>query len=202
MALAEQVLPLVGVLLGAAATYVATSSNERSKARRDLEKDWRSRKAETYMSFLIATKRMRLVSAQMAAALDLDSESDPIELSEGVRRLVAADDDRGVAYEFVNVYGGRQVIESARALNRAVWGLEWLARERHPTPTSALWRERGEAYASAVDDFIEAVRHELNVPGEYYRRTVEYPHVDEQRFVGERRYRRFEGEPKEAGGKT
>jgi hypothetical protein len=195
MSTADQFLPLVGVLLGSAGTYAATRLNERKRARQDQEREWRLRRSQSYLAFLVAVKKMRLIAQQMAATLGLDEEGDPIDLADGVRKLVAADNDRGTAYEHVNVYGRREAILTARALNRTVWGLEWIARERHPSPTPELWAERNHAYASAVDDYIEAIRLDLGVEGDYPRREIEYPHAAEQRPKPERLYRRTKRQP-------
>jgi hypothetical protein len=194
MALVQQILPLVGVLLGAGAAYLATVSNERKKATRELSKDWRVKRTEVYLSYLIAVKKMRLLSGQMAATLCIDDESDPLDMTEGTRLLVVADEARGTAYEYVNVCGDSDVIEKARALNRAVWSLEWVARERHPASTPATWHDLNEIYVRAVDDFIMAVRGELQVPGSYPRRQVEYPHAGMQRTADDRTYRRLNPE--------
>jgi hypothetical protein len=190
---AAQILPLVGVLLGASAAFLATSMNERVKARRDLDREWRLRRAESYLRFLESIKTMRVIAGQMAATLGIDDEPDPIDLDEGTRALVAANDERGIANEHVNVYGDVAVILAARALNHAVWDLDWVARDRHPQPSAALWREREEAYAHAIDDYIEAVRTDLSVPGRYGRRQIEKRHGEEQKPTSARRYRRATG---------
>jgi hypothetical protein len=190
MSISDQVLPLVGVVLGAGATYALTMLNERKRHRQETEREWRERKIESYLDFLEAVKRMRLISAQMAATLDLDDEADPVDLDEGVRRLADANADRGTAYERVNLCGDATAITKARDLSKAAWGLEWIARQRHPDVTPELWIKRRRLYAAAVDDFIEAIRADLKVPGEYPRREFELEHIDEQRHSEERVFRR------------
>jgi hypothetical protein len=130
----------------------------------------------------------------MAATLNLDDEADPLDLDEGTRRLVLAEDERGTLYEYVNVYGDATPILSARALNRAVWALEWVARERHPEATDLLWRRRQRDYTEALDNYIEAIRDDLQTPGVYPRREIEYPHSAEQKAPESRRYRRLRRE--------
>jgi hypothetical protein len=181
MSIADQAFPLAGVVLGAGATYVLTALGEQKRVRQETEREWRVLQIESYLGFIEAIKRMRLISAQMAATLDLDLEAEPLDLDKGIRKLIDADDERGTAYERINLYGDVAAITKARILNRAVWGLEWIARRRHPNPTRELWIERSRRYAFAMDDFIEAIRRDLKVPGEYARREFEHPHVDEQR---------------------
>ncbi len=176
------VLGGVSSLWGVKLVQDRTDKRERNKLEadnaRELDKEWRTKRTEGYLAYVNAVKRMRMISAQMAAELGLDDESEPLDLPEGTRSLVLADEARGITNEYVNFCGGATVIKKARTLNDAVWRLERFARQRYPNPTPEKWRRASATYATAVDDYLTEIRSEVGVPGEYLRREVVYPHAD------------------------
>jgi hypothetical protein len=168
-----QISTLVGVVVGSSLSFTFTWVTEKARGRRDERRDWKWRKLTSYYDYLVAVKKVRLLAAGLAAEARLDQEAPAVEdrLS-ATRSLVAANDERGLAYESLTLIGDKSVIQSADALNEAAWGLERMARGVSSPLTPEEWQSRREPYVDAINHYIREVRTELHVPGEPARRIL------------------------------
>jgi hypothetical protein len=131
MSVLSQVLPLVGVLIGALATFAFALMTERTKWKRTQATRWDEKRLTTYMEYASALKKMLAISNRMAATRGVaTATAEPIPLEEGHQLLAAAEADRSAKWETVQLLGDPPTVAAARSWHEAVWELEWFARGR------------------------------------------------------------------------
>ncbi|MER6311238.1 hypothetical protein [Streptomyces sp. NPDC001657] len=126
----SQIVTLVGVLIGALTSYLATASAERAKHRRTLETRWDERKLATYIEYMALVKE-----AQRAAK---EAWASPEDCTEALAAMEAAEGRRSLAFESLVLLAHPSAIEAAHEVNRALWRVIAQARELStvalPTP--------------------------------------------------------------------
>lgn len=166
-----QLITLLAVLLGAAASYLAASTTERARYRRDQDQRWNERKLDACVTYLSDIKQMRAIARRIVGDTGLDPNL-PIALTkdEGLPLLAEAEARRSVSAELVLLLGSEEVINALRTLNGAVWKLEWYARGLIDNGDTDTWRQASGEYAVAINRFQECVRRDVGVPGVYVPR--------------------------------
>jgi hypothetical protein len=153
-----QVLTIAGVLLGAAATFVATSTTERTRWRRTRSARWDDRRVIAYGEYANAVKHMVRLCRRIAETKKLLTTGQPIDLDAAHTAIAEAETERALKWETVLLLGEPATISAARAWHEQVWRLEHMLREDHPDPTSFIdayketMRLRNEFYAHARTD--------------------------------------------------
>jgi hypothetical protein len=161
-----QVLTLVGVAIGALASFLATSVSERSRHRREIAKAWEERKYECYAEYVHEVKAMSIIARRMAAFAGLTERSgDRLDPKDGASMLTEAEVRRSIAAEKLRLLSDTGTITAAARLSEAAWRLEWIARGKLPDASSQTWHQADEAFVRAFDDFHRCARQELAVPG-------------------------------------
>ncbi|WP_234391161.1 hypothetical protein [Nocardia suismassiliense] len=114
-------LTIGGVLLGAGATYTATTFTERAKWQRSHDTRWDDKRLIAYMEYANALKRYVRVVYRLAAASGYPTNSEPIDLEDGKQALAEAAADRSVKWETVLLLGSPQAVGAARKWHEAAW---------------------------------------------------------------------------------
>lgn len=163
-----QIITLLGVLLGATSSYLATSAMDRARSRRDRDERWIGRKIDAYINYLDNVKEMRVIARRMLRDTGLDV-SLPIALTkeEGLPLLAEAEAHRSISAERVLLVGSEDVIGALRALNQAIWKIEWFARGLIENADADVWLQASGEYHAAINSFQECARRDLRVPGIY-----------------------------------
>ncbi|MFD4353401.1 hypothetical protein ACFWPX_12635 [Nocardia sp. NPDC058518] len=86
----QQLITVVGVLLGAGATFAGAALTERSKWRRTQRSRWDDRRLVAYSDFANALKRFAEVSMRMAAGRGFPNAGQPISAEDGAELLAEA----------------------------------------------------------------------------------------------------------------
>lgn len=156
-ALLQQLPALLGVVVGALATWVATSTAERARWRRDQSVRWDEKRLAAYTEHSHAVKQMisaatRLQDQRSGAGSGTVSVDAQAALAAGEAALVAAEDERTVKWESVLMLGSSDVIKAARAWHQGAFrwsGSRWAARA---TPQGMkLLRQPARPVTSAED---------------------------------------------------
>jgi hypothetical protein len=166
-----QLITLLGVIVGAASSYLAGSAMERTRYRRDLDQRWTERKLDAYVTYLSDIKKMRAIARRILHDTGIDA-SLPVGLTkeEGLPLLGEAEANRSVSAELVLLVGSKEVIDALHVLNRAVWRIEWFARGLIDNADAEAWRQASSEYAAAINSFQECARRDVHVPGSYVPR--------------------------------
>ena len=168
-----QLFTLAGVTLGAISSYLVGSLSERTRYRRNLSRQWVEREIESYARYLSDLKDMSTLARRVTASVGLDDHALPLPRDQGLPLLAEAEIRRGQSSEVLTLVAGPETLEAHRALNLAVWRLEWFARGPSGDLDRGGWQKARREYENAVDTFHASARHELGVPGEYVSRTSE-----------------------------
>ena len=164
-ALLQQLPALLGVVVGALATWVATTTAERGKWRRDQSVRWDEKRLAVYTEYSHAVKQMisaatRLQDQRNGARSGTVSADAQAALAAGEAALAAAEDERTVKWESVLLLGSSDVIKAARAWHQGAFRLEWIALGR---ASDASWDEAIEATSQARRVYYQAAKADLGI---------------------------------------
>ena len=124
----QQLPTLIGVVIGASASYLAGAATERARWRREQSSRWDEKRAQAYVEYGYAIKN---VYVQCRRITDLRSQSTRIKRSdyeEALAELGKLTDERTAKWESVLLLGNPETIAAARAWHRRVWHVELFAR--------------------------------------------------------------------------
>lgn len=153
-----QALTIAGVLLGSAATFIVTSTTERTRWRRAQSARWDDKRLLAYSEYANAVKHMVRLCRRIAETRGLLSTGQPIDLDAAFTALAEAETQRAAQWETVLLLGEPATISAARAWSEQVWQLEFILRQDHPDASLFLtayrdaMRLRNEFYAHARTD--------------------------------------------------
>ena len=157
---------LLGVIIGALASYLTTAATERARWKRALDSRWDDRRAGAYALYAQSVKEMINISGRIAVGRGLTG-SDLESLAptqENLDLLAAAENERARQWETVLLLGHPQTVAAGRNWHEHAWRLEAYARALL-TENSLDWRATRDAVDVARDAFYEAARSDLQVTG-------------------------------------
>ncbi|MFE2954757.1 hypothetical protein [Nocardia tengchongensis] len=152
----DQIVPMAGVLLGSAATYIGTALAERAKFQRQLQTRWDQGKLDVYAEYATAVKNMLRAAGRLAEANGKGSG----EITVLTAELEAADDRRSTVFERLVLLGDPDVTEAAKSTNQLVLEAKQVARATHAGETPLM---PGDAVVAALNTLHEAARHDLGI---------------------------------------
>jgi hypothetical protein len=181
----EQLPTLIGVIIGAFASYAATTTIERSRWKRRQTVRWDERRMFAYADYANSVKTMISIAHRIAAARGLPSDGNPLSPEEGLELLAKAEMERGSRWESVLLLGSSATISAGREWHQCAWTLEWFARGKLNGPEAYK-----DAYARADStraNFYVQARKDLGVAGEFpdYKWTTHGP-LDADETRGEK----------------
>jgi hypothetical protein len=163
--LLSQVLVLVGVIIGALGSYLATAVTERARWKRALDSRWDDRRIEAYAMYAQSVKQMIYIAGRIAAGRGLGSDAEPLEpTQENLDLLASAEAERARQWETVLLVGHPQTVAAGRNWHEHAWRLEWYARARI-TGSKSDWQTARAAVDAARHAFYESARSDLSVSG-------------------------------------
>jgi hypothetical protein len=163
--LLTQLPALVGVCVGALATYTTTSLTERARWRRDRAIRWDDARMRAYAEYGDAVKKVSHLASRIAAGRDFLHSVEPLTPdAEAMEALGDADGARARAWESVLLLGDPQTVAAARAWHQAVWRLVWFAQGR--LTAVEQWEPSMRETQVTRDAFYDCARRDLGVKGE------------------------------------
>jgi hypothetical protein len=163
--LLNQVLVLLGVIIGALGSYLATAATERARWRRALDSRWDDRRVEAYASYAQSVKRLINIAGRIAAGRGLGGDDEPLApTQENLDLLAGAEAERARQWEAVLLLGHPETVAAGRNWHERAWKLEWYARARIKGSNSD-WQAARAAVDVARHVFYESARNDLRVSG-------------------------------------
>lgn len=159
----DQIVPMVGVMLGSMTTFVGTALAERAQFRRLMATRWDESKLEVYAQYASSVKDMLRAANRLADASNRGEEN----LAAMRAELEAADDRRSLVFERLVLLGDPDVTESARNANQLVLEAKSVANG----VSSEERRLPGDAIVEALNMLHIAARTDLGIR-ETVRRRV------------------------------
>ncbi|MEU7526714.1 hypothetical protein AB0A74_13350 [Saccharothrix sp. NPDC042600] len=156
-----QVLTIAGVLLGSAATFVATHTIERTRWRRAQSARWDDKRLAAYSEYAESVKHMVRLCRRIAETRGFLTTGQPVDLDATFAALAEAETERAARWETVLLLGEPDTISAARAWSEQVWRLERILREADPDRSSFA-----EAYRTAMrlrNTFYNHARTDLDI---------------------------------------
>jgi adenylate kinase family enzyme len=123
----QQLPALIGVAVGALASYLAGAASERARWRREQSARWDDRRAQAYADYGYVVKNV-YVQCMRAAAMRSQTGGDRVGYNEALAELSKLTDERTAKWESVLLLGNPETIAAARTWHRRVWQLERFAR--------------------------------------------------------------------------
>lgn len=140
-----QALTIAGVLLGAAATFIATNVTERSRWRRTQSARWDDKRLVAYAEYSNAVKSAVRLCRRIAETKNLLNTGQSIDLKSAFAALGEAETERAIKWETMLLLGEPATISAARDWYEQVWRLERILREDDPDKTEFV-----ESYKEAM----------------------------------------------------
>ncbi|MFF6997673.1 hypothetical protein ACFY93_22310 [Streptomyces sp. NPDC008313] len=168
-----QLSALIGVVVGAAMSYLVGALHERARWRREQGARWDGLLLEAYGDYGRAVKECVVAYQRLASDRGLTPDSAP-GTGDALEDAAQAELRRAATTEPLRLLAGPDAAAAVRELNDAVWHLEWLARGRLAADAAA-WEQAYGAYRSARRAFYEKARASLRVPGEVIAERAAWP---------------------------
>lgn len=161
--LVQQLPALVGVVVGALASFLAGAASERARWRREQSARWDDRRAQAYADYGYAVKNvyvqcMRVAAMRSRQAGVGQAGGDRADYAEALAGLSMLTDERTAKWESVLLLGNPQTVAAARAWHRRVWQVERFARgertdfEQWDALMADIMADRARFYAEARRD--------------------------------------------------
>ncbi|MFI6313228.1 hypothetical protein ACIBEK_24270 [Nocardia fusca] len=157
-AVAQQLVAVLGVVIGAAATYAATMFSERTKWRRSQAAKWDDQRLAAYNEYAHALKQCAEITFRLSAGRGYPTISQPLDTDIGYQRLADAEAQRAVVWEAVLLLGSPAAVAAAREWHDELVELGHIARGRDVDHAEfadlvrSIGRRRDAFYASARQD--------------------------------------------------
>jgi hypothetical protein len=157
----QQLPALIGVVIGAAGSYLVGTATQRAQWRREQSSRWDEKCAQAYADYSYAVKRLYVQSLRIANFRMEGDISDPIDYDEALTELGKLADERTAKWEIVLLLGSPDTIAAARTWHRHVWQMEFFARgERTDADQYNELREEVDADRAC---FYQVARHDLGI---------------------------------------
>ncbi|RSM36091.1 hypothetical protein DMA12_41670 [Amycolatopsis balhimycina DSM 5908] len=156
----QQLPALIGVVIGALASFAATSAAERSRWRRTQSVRWDERRLTAYAEYASAVKKVISLSVRIAAHRGIHPDIDALPPEEGLPALAAAEEERTVKWETVLLLGTGSTVVAARAWHESAFRLQRIASGRE---VELSWSEAIDAVSKARRRFYEAAKADIGI---------------------------------------
>lgn len=179
----SQLITLAGVVVGATASFIFTSRTERARNQREMIIRWDVRRYEAFADYIGAVTQMARVAGQLTTGRGWDKIAFAIDREVGLAAMDRFENTRTAAYERLVMLASQDCIDAADLLNKAVWRLEWIARDAIEGSMEE-WRVGLDAYTSALDAFQQAARTCLVLPLASFVRQIQRPSIEPPQVSG------------------
>ena len=129
--LVQELPVLIGVGVGALASFATTSLGERARWRQERGARWDEARMRAYAEYGDAVKKVTHLASRIAAGRGFPHSVESLTPdAEAIEDLSNAGGERARAWESVLLLGDPETVSAARARHQSVWRLEWFAAGR------------------------------------------------------------------------
>jgi hypothetical protein len=156
----QQLPALLGVVVGAFATYAATSTAERARWRRSQAVRWDSLRLAAYAEYAHAVKKVSSIAVRVAAHRGIHQDIGALSPEEGLPALAGAEEERTIKWESVLLLGTDKTVVAARAWHESVTRLQRIA---SGVEAGMTWAQAIAAASKARRGFYEAAKSDIGI---------------------------------------
>lgn len=157
----SQLPALLGVIIGAAGSYLTTSASARAQWSRSQEVRWEDKRLQVYSDYSYAAARVGDLCHRLARSRGLQTSSTPMSEETGLDQLTSAAIDLNQQLHKVQLVGDPATVETAQDWRRKIGRMEVFAHGEQSDP--ALWREATGAAREARLIFYQVARNDLKI---------------------------------------
>jgi hypothetical protein len=162
--LVQELPVLIGVGVGALASFATTSLGDRARWRRERAARWDEARMRAYAEYGDAIKKVTHLASRIAAGRGLPHSVESLAPdAAAIEALSNAGGERARAWESVLLLGDPETVAAARAWHQAVWRLEWFATGR--LTAADQWEPAMRETEVTRDRFYDCARRDLGVKG-------------------------------------
>jgi hypothetical protein len=158
----KQLPALIGVVIGAAGSYLAVAFGDRARFRRERTVRWEDRRLEAYAAWAAALKVTIGLLWRVAAHLGNDPHPHPLAPEDATVRLDAAAADRDLKWEAILLLATPDIVDAARAWIETVFAMEGFVRGGTHDPDS--WHSLLASQRAARERFYAVARTDVSLP--------------------------------------
>lgn len=166
-----QLLTLLGVAVGALASFVSTRLVDRSRWQREESLRWDTKRLECYSEFSSSIGHFINIAYRITAGLNLPANVQPLDAGTGLAVMAAAEGELSLKWEQVLMLGSPEAITAAQEWRHEAWHLESFARRSRSDPAEFLRATQDRR--GARRRFYTAVRADLGVVSGQIPTTVD-----------------------------
>lgn len=156
----QQLPTLIGVLVGALATFTATSVAERARWRRTQSVRWDDKRLAAYAEYAHAVKKVISIAVRLAAHHGIHRDLDVLAPEEGLPALALAEEERTMKWETILLLGTDRTVIAARAWHDSVFKLQRIA---SGVDVESNWGDAVRAVSRARRGFYEAAKADIGI---------------------------------------
>jgi hypothetical protein len=158
----QQLLTLIGVVVGALGSYFAITLGDRGRFRREEAARWQDRRLAVYSDYTRSVKAAVTVTFRLAAHFGNDPHPHPLTPERAAEQLAAAGDQRDMAWEAMLLMGAPDVVDAARGWVVQVADMERFVQSEIRDPDG--WSDLLDRQRAARTAFYAAARRDLALP--------------------------------------
>jgi len=160
--LVQQLPALVGVIIGALASFLVAAAGERTRWHRSMITRWDEKRLDAYSRYSYSVKRVFYLAIRIGAHHGYSTYDQALSPEEGLPTLAAANIDRAVTWKSLLLLGGPDTVTAARQWHESVGRLEKFLHGRTYDPDE--WREAVEETNRMRAKFYGCARADLRIP--------------------------------------
>ena len=175
MNVVQQLPALIGVVVGALASFLVSSATESRRWQRQQSARWDEKRAQAYAEYGSAVKNVFSLCWHISNSRGLGPMAEQIDLTEALNELRLLGSERTVKWESVLLLGNPETVDAARKWHRLVGKVEVFVREGHTDVSE--WEALVDEVNVVRDRFYDAARHDLGIrsghlpPGSRWKET-------------------------------
>jgi len=156
----QQLPALLGVVVGAFATYATTSTAERTRWRRSQDVRWDSLRLTAYAEYAHAVKKVSSIAVRVAAHRGMHTDIGALPPEDGLPALAIAEEERTLKWEMVLLLGTSKTVAAARAWHESVFRLQRIV---SGVDVGITWAHAIAAASKARRRFYEAAKTDIGI---------------------------------------
>lgn len=159
----QQLPALIGVVVGALASYLVGSATERRRWQRQQSTRWDEKRAQAYVDYGNAVKNVFYLCGRITNSRGLGLIREQINIADALNELGRLASERSAKWETVLLLGDPDTVLAARTWHRLVGDMQRFVRDNRTDVGE--WEALFDKVEAARATFYEAARRDLGIRG-------------------------------------